>query len=131
VNVGLDTTVVLRLITGEPSAQFTRAETFLDELSRRGDQPVVSDLVAAEVYFALQHHFGITKAEALHFLVDTFESGEIKSTGVAADILKTPNLASAKPGFVDRLIHAAYLKDTTHMATFEKASAKLPSVQVL
>lgn len=45
--------------------------------------------------------------------------------------LALPNLASAKPGFVDRLIHAASQTANTTLVTFEKAAAKLPDTLVL
>jgi predicted nucleic acid-binding protein len=131
VNVGFDTSVVLRLLVGEPADQFKRAEALLDEIVRRGDRAVVSDLVVAEVYFALQHHYGASKSEALRFLADAFESGEIKPLGPALEVLKTPGLATANPGFVDRLIHAEYLKVANEVVTFEKASSKLKSMRVL
>lgn len=38
-----------------------------------------------------------------------FADGELVSQGVAADVLKTEGLASAKPGFVDRLILGGYV----------------------
>ena len=129
--VGLDTTVFVRLLIGEPNDQFARAEAYLDELYFRGDQAIVSDLVVAETYFALQYHYQISKADALASIARAFESGDIKSTGVAPQILKTLALATAKPGFVDRLIHAAYLKQADEIATFEKASSKLESVRIL
>jgi len=60
-----------------------------------------------------------------------FADGEIESQGVAAEILAAEGLASAKPGFVDRLIQGAYVVSGGSMATFEKASGKLKSVRVL
>jgi predicted nucleic-acid-binding protein len=132
VKVGLDTSVVLRLLVGQPADQRARAVAFLDELARRGDDPVVSDLVVAETYFALQHHYGVSKAQALSALCRLFEDGEIKPHGAAATVLATRALASAKPGFVDRLIHRAYIADgQSRMATFERAASKLGSVIVL
>ena len=59
---GLDTSVVLRLLLGQPADQAARAVAFLDELSRGGHHAVVSDLVVAEAYFALQHHYGGVEA---------------------------------------------------------------------
>lgn len=129
--VGLDTSVVLRLLVGQPLEQTARAVAFLEELSRRGDQPVVSDLVAAEVYFALQHHYGISKKNALSGLRRLFSGGEIKPLGAVAEVLAGPRIASAKPGFVDRLIHGAYLSEADGMATVEKAAKKLRGVRVL
>ena len=130
-NVGLDTSVLVRLLVGEPEDQYERALQYLDHLRLRGDQPNVSDLVAAETYFALQHHYQLSKADALRFLADAFESGEIHSCGVAAEVLKTPNLASAKPGFIDRMIHASYLNISVPMISFEKSAAKLKSVTLI
>ena len=129
--VGLDTTVFVRLLIGKPEDQFARAEAYLDELYFRGDQVIVSDLVVAETYFALQYHYQISKADALAFIARAFESGDIKPTGLAVEILRMPALATAKPGFVDRLIHAEYLKLAHEVVTFEKAASKLKSVCVL
>jgi predicted nucleic acid-binding protein len=131
VRVGLDTSVVLRLLTGQPVSQAAAALALLDDLQRRGDRAVLSDLVVAETYFALQHHYGVTKAAALEALHRVFEDDEIESTGEARTILATRGLASAKPGFVDRLIHRAYIERGGHMATFETASAKLNAVIVV
>ena len=128
---GLDTSVVLRLLLGQPADQAARAEAFLDELSRRGHQAVVSDLVVAEAYFALQHHYDVSKRDALLGLRRLFADGEIGPLGAAAEVLATEELASAKPGFVDRLIHGAYADAADEMVTFEKAAGKLKSVRVL
>lgn len=129
--VGLDTSVVLRLLLGQPTDQSQRAVAFLEAVTRRGDQAVVSDLVVAEAYFALQHHYEVPKNEALVALRRMFADGEIESQGVATEVLAMEGLASAKPGFVDRLIQGAYISKGGSMATFEKASGKLKSVRVL
>ena len=129
--VGLDTSVILRLLVGEPADQTRRAVAFLDELARRGHRPGVLDLVMAEAYFALQYHYGLSKHDALSGLCRLFEDGEIESLGVAAEVLKTDGLALAKPGFVDRMIHAAYAQSHAPMATFEKSAGKLKSAKVL
>ena len=130
-NVGLDTSVVLRLLLGEPADQAERAVGFLDGLLRKGHHAVVSDLVVAESYFALQHHYGVSKQDALLGLRRLLADGEIGSLGVAVEVLATDRLATAKPGFVDRLIHGAYTGATGGMATFEKGARKLKSVHVL
>ncbi len=128
---GLDTSVILRLLIGEPVDQARHAREFLDTLFESGEQAVVSDLVVTEAYFALQHHYQVPKAEALAALALLLHSGEILGNGAAPAVLKLKNLASAKPGFVDRLIHAAYSQDGGAMATFEKKSRRLENVRVL
>ena len=129
--VGLDTSVVLRLLLGQPADQAARAVAFLDELTRGGHHAVISDLVAAEAYFALQHHYYVSKQDALLGLRELFAAGEIKPLGAVAEVLATSRLASAKPGFVDRLIHGVYTESADSMVTFEKAATKLKSVRVL
>lgn len=130
--IGMDTSVVLRLLTGEPADQARAALKWLRETKASGITPVISDLVATEVYFALQHHFGVSKAEALRHIALLMTSGDIAANGVVTMVLATPGLASAKPGFVDRLIHEQYLRgDAAGMVTFEKAARTLPKVEVL
>jgi predicted nucleic-acid-binding protein len=129
--VGLDTSVVLRLLLGQPADQAQRAVAHLDALARRGDKATISDLVVAETYFALQHHYGVPKQEALAALREMLADGEIEPQGVAADVLATEGLASAKPGLVDRLILGGYVANGGTMVTFEKAAGKLKSVRVL
>ena len=46
-------------------------------------------------------------------------------------MLLGPNLASAKPGFVDRLIHGTSHADGHTLVTFEKTAKKLPATIVL
>lgn len=128
--VGFDTSIVLRLLIGEPAAQATKAMAMLDELRASGKKGVVSDLVVTEAYFALQYHYEVPKQLALDKLREFLESPEVETTGQALSILAQPNLSKAKPGFVDRLIHAQYLQTASGMMTFEKAAAKLPQVTI-
>lgn len=129
--VGLDTSVVLRLLIGEPEVQARCALDEVQRLTGRGDTLLMSDLVVSEVYFALQYHYGVPKAEALRLIGTFLADSGIKAQGAAATVLKVPNLASANPGFVDRLIHAEYMQSAKEMVTFEKAGARLMGVRVL
>ncbi len=129
--IGLDTTVIVRLLVGEPVAQAKAAQVFLNELFESGEKAAVSDLVVSETYFALQYHYNVPKAEALDALDALFQSGEIVASGAAASVLKTKKLSSAKPGFVDRLIHSYYQEKYGAMATFEKKAARLEGARVL
>ncbi len=130
--VGLDTSVVLRLLTGAPQDQAVAALEWMLAQRSAGVAVAVSDLVVCETYFALQHHFRVPKAEALARLAAFLESGDVQADGVAAAVLTTPGLATANPGFADRIIHAQYLRAGAEaMATFERASARLQGVQIL
>lgn len=129
--VGLDTSFVLRLLTGEPTTLAAKAVEQLDALRSAGARPSVSDLVVCEAYFALQYHYGVPKQLALDKLREFLESPEIAATGEALPVLRTPALGRAKPGFVDRVIHARYLREEAAMLTFEKSASKLPRAVVV
>jgi predicted nucleic-acid-binding protein len=130
--VGLETSVLVRVLTGEPRDLALAALDYLLEREKAGDRVLVSDWVIAEAYYALQHHYGASKRETLDALGDFLASPGIEGTGEAAEVLATPNLESAKPGFIDRVIHRNYLRSgAEEVATFERAAAKLPHVRVL
>lgn len=128
---GLGTSVVLRLLIGEPRPQAEAAWRALVEIREAGGATVVSDLVVSETYFALQHHYAVPKEQALRCLKALFDSGDLVASGSAARVLAIPRLASAKPGFVDRMIHAAYAGTLDQVLTFEKAARTLPHTRVL
>jgi len=131
--VGLDTSVVVRLLAGEPPAQAERALSFLDELRGRGGTPIVSDLVVAESYFALHAHYGVPKREAVRALLDLLESGwaSPEPNGSAMEVLRAMVTASQSPGFADRLIHAQYVQAAARVVSFERAFRKLEGTIVL
>ena len=130
-NYGLDTSVVVRLLAAEPPELAEIAQRTLADLNAQGETPFVDDLVIAETYFALVYNYDITKEKALEGLRLLLESGDVAASDTVLRILRTPNLATAKPGFVDRLIHGSYQARNARMVTFERASARLPNVQVL
>ncbi len=93
---------------------------------------LVSDWVFAEAYYALQYHYGASKKDSLDALSDFLAHSGVEGTGEVAAVLATPNLESAKPGFIDRVIHRNYLRSgAEEVATFEKAAAKLSHTRVL
>lgn len=129
---GLDTSVVVRVLTEDPPDQAAEAAQWIAACRAQGEAPWVSDLVVAEAYFALQTHYGVPKAEALAALRELLESGDVAPTGRALEVLRSlERPSSSKPGFLDRVIHAEIISRGGRMATFEKSAAKLPSTFVL
>ena len=127
----LDTSVVLRLLVGDPVPQFQSANRFLKEQLAAHAAVHVGDQVLAEAYFALQYFYKIPKADALGILFEFGEHSGVTITSIAREILALPNLASAKPGFVDRLIHGESHAAGRTLATFEKSAKKLANTVVL
>ena len=65
-------------------------------------------------------------------LVRVLTDEAVEGTGDAPAVLETSDLATANPGFIDRVIHRNYLgSGADELVTFEKAAAKLPKVRVL
>ena len=129
--ISLDTSFVLRLLISQPPAHFRRASRFLAEQRAAGVAVHVSDLVLAEAYFALQTFYQLSKADALIALAKFTQHSGVAVTPTARAVLALPNLARAKPGFVDRLIHGASRASGHTLVTFEKAAKKLAGTIVL
>jgi predicted nucleic acid-binding protein len=127
----LDTSVVIRLLVGQPADQYRRAMEFLCGQLTAGRSVHVSDLVLAEAYFALQGFYRLPKPDALQALALFARHSGVTVTPVALEVLGLPRLATAKPGFVDRLIHGASQNAGHTLVTFEKAASKLSKTIVL
>ncbi|MBN2293069.1 MAG: PIN domain-containing protein [Pirellulales bacterium] len=130
---GLDTSVVLRLITGEPETLAARALLFIEEAIDARDSIIVSDIVICEAYFALNTHYDVPKREAIATLIDMLSEGYISTTDGSPilKVMRTCLKSSQKPGFVDRLIHAQYEADGTDMVSFEKSAGRLANTRIL
>ncbi|HET7294243.1 MAG TPA: PIN domain-containing protein [Vicinamibacteria bacterium] len=131
--VGIDTSVVLRLLVGSPPEQATAALTFVKRCRLTGRRVVVSDLVISEACFALHAHYAVPKSEAISALLEMLASGLVEPADgpLVAEVLERVRRAPAKPGFLDRLIHAQYSRVPAAMATFERAGKRLPGTTVL
>ena len=128
---GLDTSVVLRLLTGQPQDLAAKALARYQDGIAAGDDFSVSDLVAAESYYAIQHHYGKTKEEALDAL-RSFSSGEgISFSQNFAAAIDTPNIHKASPGFVDRMLASGYGERGQITLSCEKSFRRLPDTEII
>jgi predicted nucleic-acid-binding protein len=118
-------------LVGVPAAQAKVAMDFVAERFAGNDTLNVSDLVLSEAYFALQAFYKIPKSQAIEMISLWVDTSGFDFSQNARDVLAFPNLASAKPGFVDRLIHGASYGQGNTLVTFEKAAKKLPGTHVL
>ena len=130
-NFSLDTSFVLRLLVAQPLDQYHLAFRFLQEQRASQGSLHVSDLVLAEACFALQAFYQMPKADVVAAIATFTRHSGVTTTPVARAALALPNLASAKPGFVDRLIHRTSHAVGHTLVTFEKAAKKLPATVVL
>jgi predicted nucleic-acid-binding protein len=127
----LDTSVVMRLLTGQPLDLAKIARGYMAETEQAGAKVFVSNLVVLEAYFACQHHYGMAKDAVLTGLHELLSIPTFIIHPLLLPLLTTEGLASAKPGFLDRLIHAEATTAHLPLVTFEKAASRLPHTQLL
>ena len=127
----LDTSVIMRLLTGQPLDLATAARRYMAETEQAGARVFVSNLVILEAYFACQHHYGMAKDAVLTGLKRLLSMPTFVVHPQLLPLLATEGIATAKPGFLDRLIHAEATAAHLPLVTFGKAAARLPNIQVL
>lgn len=129
---GVDTSIVLRVLTGKPESLALAVRTRLEGLWLDGVVLDVCDLVVSETYFALQHSYRLSKESALNALAKLSVHPGFRLSNHVIAALQTQNLATAKPGFLDRVIHKTYVTDDESvMLTCEKDARKLGGVEVI
>ena len=127
--IGLDTSIVVRLLCGEPAELTEKATRLLEESYHNNIDCLVSDYVVIEAYFVLIHHYEVPKKEAVKQLIKFLRSGMVRSIGKALDILLSFN--EKGPEIVDRFIRLDYLKTTNTIYTFDKIFSRMDHVDLL
>lgn len=122
--IGLDTSVVVRLLTDDDPHRVALAKARIVDALSRNEQLVVCDLVVHEAYFALQQ-YGLTKDAAREKLERMLASGSVH--------LEPPtSLAALAPasgaGLVDRLIVERYRALGASVWTFDQRQGALSGV---
>lgn len=126
--LALDTSVVVRLLVGEPDAQFRAARERLQRAHAEAEDVLVTDLVVTESYFALRHHYEVPDPEVRARLKQLLESGVVLSrpAGMAEVVGE-----SGAPGLADRMIHHRHRALDAGTLTFDRDQAKLEGVELL
>ncbi len=128
--LGIDTSVLMRLISTEPEGEFQRCVESLRALVEdRGNAVFASNQVIGEAYIAMQHHYGVSSADARAALIDVLTSGLVAP-------LNGPSVISALqsqggPGLFDRLIVDDYSRAGLETLTLDHRMASLPMARRL
>ena len=128
---GLDTSVVLRLLADTTDPLTEKARERVAELLVGGNTFFISDLVASETYYALQHHYGSTKEEAITALRAMAQADGFAFSPEATNALGAPDIWSASPGFVDRMLAGEYAAKGQVTLSCEKAFRKLDLTEII
>lgn len=126
---GIDTSVLVRLLTGDPPADFDRCADALRHLIEAEDAVILaSNQVIGEAYIAVQHHYGVSRAEARSGLLDVLRSGLVGPLN-GRPVL-TAIEASDSPGLMDRLITDDYVASSLEVLTLDRRMASLPGARL-
>jgi len=128
---GIDTSVFVRLLTGDPAQDYTETVGDLTALLHfsPGTGIVVSNQVIGEAYIALQHDYKVANSDARQAILSVFQSGLVIPQHGAAVLaaLNTPTGC----GLLDRLITEDYQHHGCITLTRDHRMAKLPGAQRL
>ncbi len=122
---GIDTSILMRLMTGDPPKDYAKTVKSLEGLieQKPGAAILASNQVIGEAYIAVQHHYGISKADARAALLSVLPSGlgiPLNGTAVLEAIRHTEGC-----GLLDRLIVDDYCKHGVETLTHDRKMGSL------
>ncbi len=127
---GIDTSVLVRLITRDPEGEFARCVEALRVLVEdQGDEVFASNQVIGEAYVAVQHHYGVSRDDARSSLLDALRCGLVAPLNGLSVIEALE--ASGGPGLFDRLIANDYSRVGLDTLTLDRRMASLAGVSRL
>ena len=128
---GIDPSVFVRLLTGDPEAEYEKTVERLQKRLEAEPQAefFVSNQVIGEAYIALQHHYGITKTAAKAAMLSVLTSG-LCSPLNGASVMEA--LQSDRGcGLLDRLIADDYDGKGMKVLANDRKMSRLESAEKL
>lgn len=128
--IGIDTSVLVRLVAQDPEETFLQCVKSLRTLiEEQGCEVYASNQVIGETYAALQHHYGASKNDACTGLLRAFDSGLVVPLNGPA--VTEALSALGGPGLFDRLIADDYSRAGLETLTLDRKMASLPDARLL
>ena len=127
---GIDTSILVRLLTGEPEDAFDRCVRKLRALVEDdGAEIFASNQVIGETYIAVQHHYGVSKRDARAGLLDVLGSGLVAPLNGNSALAAIGSSSGA--GLLDQLIADDYTRADLTTLTLDAKMASLPGARRL
>ena len=127
---GIDTSILVRLVTGDPVVGFEHCVRKLTALiEHRGAEVYASNQVIGEAYVALQHHYGVSKTDARAGLLQVLRSGLVAALSGRGTLVALETETGC--GLLDRLIADDYRRASIVTLTLDKKMAALPDTRRL
>ena len=124
---GIDTSVLVRLMTNQPAENTAYCIRQLTALVRGGAEVFASNQVIGAAYVAVQHHYDVSKTDARAALLGALRSGLVAALNGRSVIVALQ--ASGGPGLFDRLIADDYSRANLEVLTLDRRMAALPDVR--
>ena len=126
---GIDTSILVRLITRHPESEFDRCVRSLRVVIEDDGEVLASNQVIGETYVAVQHHYGVSRADTRTALLDVLGSGLVAPLNGRSVItaLETPG----GPGLFDRLIADGYGREGLEVLTLDRRMSGLAGARRL
>lgn len=123
---GIDTSILMRLMTGDPAKDFARTVKSLEALleQKPGADILASNQVIGEAYIAVRHHYGISKADARAALLSVLTSGLVAPLNGSAVLDAIRHTEGC--GLLDRLIVDDYARHGVETLTHDRKMGALP-----
>ncbi len=122
--LALDTSVVVRLLIGEPPKQFAAAKRRVQRAVQDSAGVLLSDLVVFETWQVLKYHYEVPAKLARDKLRALVESGVVRLQS-GSGIPESLEDVKGGAGFLDRLIVAHHNQLGAKTLTFDARQAKL------
>lgn len=127
---GIDTSILIRLVTGDPEEGFQHCVRGLTALVEdMGTEVFASNQVIGEAYIALQHHYGVTKTEARSGLASVLRSGLVSPLNGLSVFAALS--ADGGCGLLDRLIADDYRRADLTTLTLDRKMAVLKDARLM
>jgi predicted nucleic acid-binding protein len=118
---GIDTSVLVRLLTGAPKTGYESCVEALTGLVEQGAEVFASNQVIGEAYITVQHHYGVSKDEAREGLVIVLTSGLVAPLNGMSVLEALRSRGGC--GLVDRLIADDYRRGGFVTLTIDRKMA--------
>ena len=127
--IGIDTSVLVRLVTGQPPDMHAYCLERLNQLVNEGIVVIVSNQVIGEAFATIQFRYGMARSDARAGLLRAL-TGDLVAPQNGQAVLDAL-AATGRPGLFDRLIADGYAQTGLDTLTLDRSMARLPQARLL
>ena len=127
--IGIDTSVLVRLVTGQPPDIHAYCLERLNEPVNEGIEVIASNQVIGEAFVTIQSRYGMARSDARAGLLRAL-AGDLVAPQNGQPVLEAL-AATGRPGLFDRLIADGYAQSGMDTLTLDRAMSRLPTSRLL